>query len=227
VTEVLAWVDAADLACITDASARAGYAAAASNLLWRASGGVGLVTDTARPCPPAFMRCSRWDALAAPYGPTLGCGAVSMRIIPGAVSVEAVSVDADTLDPSAYRLEADRLIRVDGSAWPVCQDLAAAPGEVGAFVVTYTRGVDPGEAGRLAARQLACQLAKFDAGEACGIPATARSVNRQGVSFNLAAWLEDGKATGLPLVDVFLAPFKGAGSPAVYNRDVHARRSTA
>jgi hypothetical protein len=234
VTVGQAWVDPADLACITVADDREAFANAASQLLRDATYGVyGVVTETVRPwgASHAWVRGGPSDvawigsAWQLPAGTVCGCGGREAVSLLGATVVTSVKIGGATLDASAWRLEPDALVRIDGGRWPACQNMLVADTEPGTFSVTYQRGRDPGELGRLAAKQLACQLWKFDQDAACGLPAGTRSVIRQGVTFDLAGWLNQGK-TGLPLVDAFLAGRTQIGSGA-YSPEIatHLRRS--
>lgn len=234
--ELVPWLDASTLACIDDADQRASTLAAASELL-SAPTSVGLVTDEARPCGPSgcsYWPRSRWDVLSprwnglwwgTPDAGRTSCGCTSAPAVhlPGAVSVESVTIDGVELAANAYVLDDEWLYRLDGDRWPACQNTLAPSTEVGTFAVAYTRGIAPGAAAQLAVSQLACYLWRYRDPQACGLPANARQVTRQGITYDLAAFLEDGKATGLPLVDAFLATYAGRRT-LVYNPDVQRSR---
>lgn len=53
------------------------------------------------------------------------CTSLSEVILPGPVGgIESVVIDGVPLDPNAYRVDnGNRLVRLDGDTWPVCQDM--------------------------------------------------------------------------------------------------------
>lgn len=108
-------------------------------------------------------------------------------VLPGypIVAITQVKVDGVVLAPTAYRIIDDRWIaRVDGSAWPVMQDLAKASTEKGTFEVAYTFGVPIPPMARRAAAAYACQIAKACTPGAadCSLPPRTQSVVRQGLT---------------------------------------------
>jgi len=145
-------------------------------------------------------------------------------------TVTAVKIDGAAVDPATYRLDNHRwLTRVRDPAdpdtvlhWPSCQNLDLPDTEDGTFSVSYTYGQNPPQIGIDAAAQLACELYKECAGEACALPKGTTQVSRQGVTINkpaFAAWaFQEGRVagmgrgwhTGMPLVDAFLNAFNPA-----------------
>ena len=131
--------------------------------------------------------------------------------------ITSVKIDGDTLDPTEYTLVNDRyLMRNDTGRWPVRQNLTLPDTEDGTFSITYKYGSAPPLLGRNAAGQLACQIWKQCGGVNCELPAGTTRVTRQGVTIDkmaFTAWgYRDKKwATGLPLVDMFLASVNPAG----------------
>lgn len=206
----------------------------ATELLFAASGyrWPGACERTVRPCPGS-CGCfpvgwggsidgwggSSWSLVG---GSRRGCRSPSFVKLAGRPrEIVSVAIDGVVLDPSEYRLVQDRLIRLNDAEgrpqrWPGCQDLGLEDGP-GTFLVTYAYGADPPVAGRLAAAQLACELALAcpgaDGGAVadCAIPAHAVRVERRGMTIELdpaaaRSWLSGGN-TGLPLVDAFLGTF--------------------
>lgn len=125
-------------------------------------------------------------------------------------SVDEVTIDGVTLDPSAYRLDLYRgipvLVRTDGDCWPQCQDMELGPDEVGAFNIVYRPGDPLPLAGQIAAGLLACEFAKSCAGQDCALPAQLSSLSRNGVEVTVVdptTLLDDGR-TGIAQVDLWV-----------------------
>jgi hypothetical protein len=142
-----------------------------------------------------------------------GCGGASMVTLPGspATSVERVTLDAEVLDATAYRLMGQLLTRTDGARWPCCQDWAAEGDQPGAWEVAYTWGADPPEGGKTAAAILACELwrATPASGQAgtCRLPKRVTTLSRQGVQLTMLdpmSMFPDG-LTGIPEIDLWLS----------------------
>lgn len=133
--------------------------------------------------------------------------------VPVAEIVE-VKVDGLVLDPAAYQLAGQWLIRVDGGeCWPACQDPATADTEEGTFSVTYRPGRALPPAGSIAAGALAAEFLKACAGAACALPAQVASLTRQGVDVEFVSptdVLTDG-LTGIREVDLFIRAANPSG----------------
>lgn len=242
------WVTAADLPCVGDSSPvddRAATAAhLASDLLYAWSGrqfagtidGVGACRSRARPGTP---RCGCWPQHSWWYASELGwdgwswggrsCGFSTSIRLPGypVSSIESVTISGDTIDPASYELREKRLlVRVDGLAWPSCQDQAAAAGSPGTVEVVYRHGAAPPLAGVEAAKALACELYNALTDEACALPSGVTRVVRQGVTIDrVAGAFQSGKrpVTGLPIVDAFLDAYNPGGHrrrPSVWTPDL-------
>lgn len=163
------------------------------------------------------------------------CRASQEILLPGPVaSVTEVMIDGAILDPSAYRLDnGSILVRIDGDAWPECQDMDLANDAVGAFTVTYQRGTEVPAAGLMAAGELACQYAKACTGSGdCQLPAQLASLSRNGVQVEVAdpsEFLENG-LTGLANVDLWIRsvnPSRKAQRSRVLSPDLNQPRFTA
>lgn len=130
--------------------------------------------------------------------------------LPGPVaSIDEVLIDGVVLDPSAYRLDyGHRLLRIDGEAWPVCQDLNAPTSAPGTFAVRYKRGIPVPIGGQAAAGFLAIELAKGACGDDdCALPEYVQSLTRQGLQVSLedVGGTSTSKPTGIVFVDNWLA----------------------
>ncbi|MHA4774760.1 hypothetical protein L1085_009680 [Streptomyces sp. MSC1_001] len=146
-------------------------------------------------------------------GCTGGCSCAARCEVPfptSVASVASVAIDGVELDPTAYRLDSWRgrpmLVRIDGDCWPQCQDMDAAAGEVGAFVITYSPGRPLPVAGQIAAGEYACEIAKACVGADCALPQQVASMTRNGVDLQIVDPVlvaEDG-LTGLANVDLWI-----------------------
>jgi hypothetical protein len=93
-------------------------------------------------------------------------------------------VDGVVLPASAYRVDNfNLLVRTDGNEWPRCNDLNLEDTEVGTWSVTANYGQPVPELGKLAAGQLAVEIAKRCVNSSgCVLPSgTVQEVTRQGV----------------------------------------------
>jgi hypothetical protein len=128
-----------------------------------------------------------------------------------------VLIDGDVVAASEYSLFNERyLVRLNDQRWPRRQDLTLENTEDGTWSVEYTYGADPPALGLSAAAQIACELYKECSGEACVLPKGVTRITRQGITIDKLAFTSwsyrDGRwATGLPLVDAFLASVNPVG----------------
>lgn len=141
------------------------------------------------------------------------CGFDGTKVIalPGPVhEVTSVSIDGIALPSEAWTVMYSRmLVRLDGGTWPRDQDLSAPPTASGTFVVSYLQGIPVPAGGLIAARALACELAKAVKGDnTCQLPRRVTSISRQGVTIAAALDtfddLERGR-TGIWLVDSWVS----------------------
>lgn len=167
------------------------------------------------------------SALGAPVGPwwahidvtgqwvntSCGCGVhgcsctrVPEVVLPGPVGhVVRVMIDGAELDPSAYRVDdGNRLVRTDGEQWPRCQDMLAAPDQVGAFTVEYLNANPVDGLGAWVAGVLAYEFSLACTGGACRLPRGVTSIARQGVSMNIPTGAFDDGLTGIEEVDAWV-----------------------
>lgn len=208
----------------------------ASEVLYEMSGHqfTGWCQSTIRPC--SRFGCFPWPQILSrghivwgdrgwygDSGEPCQCGGwLSQVELPGiAQNVVSVVINGDTLSPTAYRLDPnDLLVRIDGGAWPICQNLAAADDGPGAFSVTYAHGYQPPEAGRRAAAQLAHEFWLACAGQPCSLPTGTVEVTRQGITIKRNSDLWSSGSTGLALVDSFLAAYNSKPGLIVMSPEV-------
>lgn len=150
--------------------------------------------------------------------------------LPGPVhSVVEVLVDGEVVPDTSYELRGNVLLRIDGGSWPLTQNLALPATEEDTFQVSYDRGNDVPQAGRLSAGLLAVEFWKEACGDtSCALPSNASTINRQGVTISLdpAETLRNGW-TGIAFVDRWVADVNRAAElPRIgfYSPDV--RRSS-
>lgn len=159
-----------------------------------------------------------------------GCTWVPEVKLPGAGTVWQVRIDGAVLDDSAWRVDDNiRLLRVDGGKWPKCQDMAAAPNEVGSFVVYWKLGSAPDGLVSWAAGLLAIEYAKLCMGQECGLPERVTAVSRQGVSWEISASIFDEGLTGIREVDTVVRIYNPYGlrtPPSVWTPQTRNRVTT-
>lgn len=160
-----------------------------------------------------------------------GCGVIRELVLPDQeVTGVTVKISGVALDPSAYRVDnGNRLVRMDGESWPLCQDMNLPDGEDGTFSVSYYVGVGPDDALNYAAGLLAAEWYKACNGRDCSLPQSATKVVRQGVSFEVPTF--DIGTSGLREVDAIVAmynPHKLKSPPRVLSIDsLRGRKRTA
>lgn len=207
---------------------------AASEVLWSLSGRrFGVCQLTVRPCRRdcsgmnwGFLTGNgwwQWGTYPRPlffngvwYNLTCGgcvngcsCSVVSEALLPDPVtSVVQVKVDGAVLDSSAYRVDNYRkLIRTDGSQWPLCNDLTKDDTQAGTWSVTVQFGEPVPTLGQIALGELACNFAKLLSGNTdCQLPKAVQQLVRQGVTLNFIDPNEVFKTghVGLYLCDLFI-----------------------
>jgi hypothetical protein len=153
---------------------------------------------------------------------------LSLPFLP-ARSVDDVTIDGTTLDPSAYALvDHASLARIDGEPWPTCNDLTLADTEEGTWTVTFHHGLDlPPEAVPLVA-QFAVELAKACRGVECGLGPGIRVVHRDGVDFEIVDAPLGEHSTGYGPLDQWIGLLHGghvAEPPRLYNPMRRQRRN--
>ncbi|QXN73686.1 head-to-tail adaptor [Gordonia phage Fitzgerald] len=217
--------DSAAVWAAASAEAREQASAWAISVLWALSGRTfGTVTEHVRPTPQPRVTGSTYaGTLSSTYpgrrvapplttgydpGAGRGCRVAGVRLyLPGPIAdVTAVGIDGVTLTPDAYRvIDGQYVRRVDGQHWPLRQDLDADDTEVGAWFVTYRRGVPAPTAARLAAGVMAVEYLNDRAGRECRLPRGITQASRQGLSIEVdsRAYFTEGM-TGIDEVDQWL-----------------------
>lgn len=164
------------------------------------------------------------------------CKGLSRVDLAGPVdAVTGVMLDGVSYGPDdgVYVVDNNRwLSRVDGGKWPTCQDQSTPTSESGSFEVTYTLGVPVPAGGKLAAAQLACEMAKaICLSTECRLPQRIQTITRQGVTtavLDSFADLYERGTTGLTMVDMWVASenatVKGSGRARIASPDTAAFR---
>lgn len=159
-----------------------------------------------------------------------GCSTLSEVILPGPVgSIVSVTIDGEPLPRAAYRVDnGNRLVRLDGEAWPGCQDMAASAADAGSFVVTYYRGAAPNLMTRAAAGALAQEFYLACKGEACRLPWNLTSMARSGESYDFGDGGVDSVADAIPEVAAVVRiynPYGLKSQPFVASPDLYDTRT--
>ncbi len=185
------------------------------------------------PWPQPALVAGNWINIACgSCSSGCSCSRVSEVRLPYPVnSVTEVKVDGAVLPSSAYRIDNfNLLVRLDGEEWPRCNDLNLEDTEVGTWSVTALYGDDVPELGKLAAGQLAVEIAKRCVNASgCLIPqGTVQQRTRQGVTtvyFDSQEAFKGGM-TGLYWADLFIKTYNpsGTGTANIYPMDGPAPR---
>lgn len=227
-------------------AAQSSATAFAIRILWGLTGRVfGTVTETVRPCAapsPAFSTYGGRYRAAGRYpsgvvqGPLLltscgcttspcPCAAGSEIALPGPVAaVVSVTIDGTVIDPAEYKVRDRRwLCRLVGG-WPQHQDMTAADDVVGAFTVTYRRGIVPPDEGQIAAGWLATEVLRAMKDGVCALPTGVTSIARQGTTIEVdpVAYMDEG-LTGVAQVDQWIRavnPGRVTAPPSVVSPDL-------
>jgi len=156
------------------------------------------------------------------------CDPLSEVVFPGRVAqVTEVRQDGVVVVPSRYRLDGNRLLRIDGIAWLACQDMTLPDTQPGTLSVAYVPGTQPGADGLWAVGVLAYEFSKACTGGKCRLPASVTSVTRQGVTMDFDNSMFSNGLVGIREVDAWLLsvnPNKLKIPPRVWSPDVaHGR----
>jgi hypothetical protein len=156
----------------------------------------------------------------------------SRIVLPGPVSrIVSVEIDGVAMNPIDYRVDNSAiLVRMDGKAWPLNQDMRASAGEKNTFVVTYFKGSAPDNMVDYAAGVLAKEfLLSVQQDKKCRLPSRVTAVTRQGVSYTLDLTMFENGATGITEVDMIVStynPYKLKTASKVYSVDDARHRVT-
>lgn len=212
----------------------------ATHYLWSATGE--RFSDCAVTLRPCARRCGDyWGGLPSPVRVdgewvnlscgscrgACGCDTVSEVIVSGVNEIRAINIDGQEFVPedTAVVYDRRRIVRIDGEAWPMCQNLSAPTGEPGSWSITVTRGlpVPPGAA--WVTGILLCELAKACVGDStCRLPRRVQTITRNGVTVGFQDMFEglDSLRTGIFEVDMFIESARSVGyaEPRVLSPDV-------
>lgn len=197
-------------------------------VLWAATGRrFGLCTQTIRPCwqqqaplyqsfPVGYYGEGYWTLLGVAggvqaiggcaCGPACQCSPSQLALPPVADAITDVSIDGVSLPASSYQLQRGYLVRMDGQAWPIGQDLGTPLGQPNTWSVTYGQGEPVPVELNDAAGIYACEIGRAITGGTCQLPNRVQSVTRQGVEIQYVSpddYLEKG-LTGYDLVDIVI-----------------------
>jgi hypothetical protein len=140
-------------------------------------------------------------------GSVCACTPSEVRLAGPVISVDEVKIDGVVLDPSAYRLDSGvLLVRQDGQAWPMVQNMSLPAGEPDTWTVRYSQGQQVTALLNKLAGRYACEVVKGMAGQDCALPKRATSISRRGVDVQLIdkdSWLEKG-LTGIAALDTVI-----------------------
>jgi hypothetical protein len=132
-------------------------------------------------------------------------------------SIVQIKVDGAILPTGSYAVYDQRtLIRTDGAAWPLCNDLNLMDTQAGTWSVTATVGTEIPELGRMAVGELTEQFARACLNDGCQLPSPVQALVRQGVSMTFLDPTQvfgDGKV-GLYLCDLFISTVNPGGISA-------------
>lgn len=214
--------------------------ALASNWLWVLSGRkYGLRTVVFRPewtipVAPSVRNYVLGDGYRHSYTDPTGLVTVTNKPVlsaplPGPVnSVTAVEVDGVVLPGSAWQINGNNLLRVDGGQWYRYQDTTLPITAVGTWQVTYVRGVPVPADGQWAAGVLACELAKAMVNsKECRLPNNTQTVARAGTTISLDAKQLQQGYTGIREVDQWarlVNPKNHQSDPVVWSPDLDPGR---
>lgn len=184
----------------------------ATESLWQASGQrYGLCEYTIRPCrkdcfdqygwqlgswwqwtggwtwPQPLLYQGNWYNLTcgSGCGDSCSCTTLEQAYLPGPVSsIVQVQISGTIMPTGSYRMQDNqKLLRIDGGQWPLCQDMSAIDGAENTWSVTFIAGEDVPALGKMALGELAIQYANaMVCPEACGLPFNMQSLARQGVT---------------------------------------------
>lgn len=214
----------------------------ATEILWAKSGRqFDQCTTTLRPCRKdcwggSWPFYDRWNEFGRswpyPYNWAgqwfnLGCGgcpgSCSCSILyeaklPQPINrVVEIIVDGAIMPTGSYKVyDFQTLIRTDGQAWPMCNDLNKNTNQTGTWAVTVSLGTPVPPAGKLAVGELTAELVRACTGQSCKLPSPVQQIVRQGVSMTFLdpnQMFADGKI-GLYFCDLFLSTYNPQGIAA-------------
>lgn len=140
-------------------------------------------------------------------------------------SIVEVTIDGLVIDPTTYRVDDYRwLVRQGDLCWPECPNMDNPSGGAGVWEVTYLRGREVPADILAATAILACEYAKFCAGDSsCRLSSRVTAMIRQDVSMQFVApdTLLSMGFTGIGPVDDVIVSYNPAGlkyQPRVFSQ---------
>lgn len=138
------------------------------------------------------------------------CAVLHEVLLPYPVSsVTEIEIDGVQLTPLSDHVilyDFNRLVRIDGESWPLCNDLSKAAGEEGTWTITFVTGTPVPPLGQAAVGELTRELTLACVGAECRLPTNVQQIVRQGVTQSRLDPNEisaDGKL-GLYFCDLFI-----------------------
>lgn len=196
-----------------DADVADDLAAYAAELLWRRTGRMfGQCAVTVRPCSDDCRAGGssvgpvridgQWTNAGCGCVGSCGCGSAPAQVtLPGPVAALVdVTVDGVSVPLDQFRIDNWTTVVWHDGTWPACQHLAG-PADTG-WTITYMYGRPLPVGGQIALGRLTAELAKACTGGPCQLPATATSIQRQGVNVQLPSLAELVDAGSLGMFDV-------------------------
>lgn len=170
--------------------------------------------------PHPYNYAGQWFNLGCGGCPgTCSCNVIhTVKLPQPVVSIVEVKIDGAVLVSGSYTVYDYRtLVRTDGQAWPLCNDLSKADTQVGTWSITARVGTAVPSLGRMAVGELARELALACVGDGtCKLPTPVQSIVRQGVSLTFLdpnQIFADGKI-GLYRSDLFISTVNPGGISA-------------
>lgn len=177
---------------------------------------------------PALIGGLWYNLACGSCGDNCSCSIVHEITLPGQIyDVTQVKVDGVILTPDTdYRVDNGRLlVRLDGEAWPMCNDLNKADTEDDTWSVTFRTGRPVPSLGQAAVGVLTEQFTKLLlCDDTCELPFNVTQLSRQGVDITFLDPQEifQNRRTGLYLPDLFINTYNPHGRTQrarVYNID--------
>lgn len=138
--------------------------------------------------PFPYLYAGQWFNLGCGACNTDGCSCTIIHdiLLPHPIaSVTDVKVDGVPLTPVEDHVlvyDQRRVLRIDGEAWPTCNDLSKTDSEVGTWSITVVTGTPVPTLGQLALGELTTQMVNACIGGDCSLPWNVQQLVRQGVT---------------------------------------------
>lgn len=159
---------------------------------------------------PTLVGGSWFNLACGGCGDTCACATLEEAMLPWPVStITEIKVNGSVLTADKYRVDDhEKLLRLDGGSWPLCNDLRKDDTQPGTWSVKAKYGVQVPTLGQLAVGQLAVEFMKACApggSASCVLPANVQQLVRQGVTISFGDVLEG--PLNLYYPDLFVGTF--------------------